>query len=518
MRLLDDSSRKPVAGAIVRLLRNDSAVAQELTSELGLALLRAERPGTYRLRIDRIGFAGFYSSSFALEAGTLFRTTVSVTSRPLTLPEVVVRSKSRCKAKATEGAVAAALWDEVQKALVANVLTLRQQSVPLLVREFEREVDRSGKVLREWVVRVALTRGQPFASLPAENLARLGFIYFANDSTVFAAPDARLLLSDAFVATHCFRAVPGERGHIGLAFDPVPNRKFPDVSGTLWVKRSTSELTDLSFKYTGLLPDLARADLGGRIEFQRLPSGNWIVSFWHVRMPLLDSAKSQLPWSTDPQRTRLLRYIDRGGRATIAHESTVVADRAIVTGSVFDGTTGHGLSGAVITVAGSADSAVTADAGVFSIALPIAGPRTVTVAHPKFALLRGASTQEVLLSLGDTSRIEFAVPPLATFVRMWCGSPGRRSGAVGIAWGADGRPYGNGELQASWRKPQGGTRTGELRTDANGGYALCDLPPNQPVAIKLVKRDRVLADTSLQLGWAEFRWVDLRPKAMFRTP
>lgn len=31
---------------------------------------------------------------------------------------------------------------------------------------------------------------------------------------------------------------------------------------------------------------------GGRIEFQRLSTGSWIITYWHVRMPLLESSSA----------------------------------------------------------------------------------------------------------------------------------------------------------------------------------------------------------------------------------
>ena len=51
LRLRDSTTRAPIVGAIVRLLRNDSVVTQALTSEVGTATLRAGAAG-------RAGYVG----------------------------------------------------------------------------------------------------------------------------------------------------------------------------------------------------------------------------------------------------------------------------------------------------------------------------------------------------------------------------------------------------------------------------------------------------------------------------
>lgn len=54
---------------------------------------------------------------------------------------------------------------------------------------------------------------------------------------MFYAPDAEVLLSDAFLDSHCFSlreaTVQGE-ARLGLTFEPVPGRTIPEVRGVLW--------------------------------------------------------------------------------------------------------------------------------------------------------------------------------------------------------------------------------------------------------------------------------------------
>lgn len=510
LRLRDAENRAPIVGAIVRLLRNDSVVAQALTSEVGTATLRATAPGRYQVRVDRIGMTGFLTAVFPLETGTTFRAEIPVASTPLALPDLVVQSRSPCD-KRSGSELATVLWEEIRKALTANLLTQQDRSVSLLVRHFVRELSTTAKFEREWVYRSALTRGQPFQALPAAQLATVGFVYVERDTTVFAVPDARLLLSDEFVATHCFQAVPGPANRIGLAFDPIPDRKVPDVSGTLWVNRATSELVELEYAYTGLPRDPRRVELGGRVEFQRLPAGSWIVSYWHVRMPVLESFERYRERQATTPISRIAGYVERGGRALTVPPDLAVANRAILAGRVFDSIAATGLPGAIITLTGSSQSVSTGLSGEFLMEVGLAGPTTVTASHPKFMARRGDLTKEIVLSIGDTARVEFSTPSLPTWVRSRCGSPGRRAGVVGLAWRPDSTVEVNAELVATWRTSSAGVKQIFERTDQRGGYAFCDLPPDQPVNIDVMQGRITVASARVQLGWAQFQWLDLRP-------
>jgi hypothetical protein len=97
-------------------------------------------------------------------------------------------------------------------------------------------------------------------------------------------------LSEEFANSHCFSArEPGsdERGLIGIGFEPTADRDMPDVSGVLWLDEQTAELRFVEYRYTDPPWDLEVSDAGGRIEFERLPTGVWIVSRWWIRMPVI---------------------------------------------------------------------------------------------------------------------------------------------------------------------------------------------------------------------------------------
>jgi Carboxypeptidase regulatory-like domain len=512
LKLLDEASRAPIAGAIVRLLRDNTAIGQGLTNALGRIVFRAPAPGNYRIKADRIGFSGLLTEPIALAGGETVRRELLMPSTPRLLPTIEVRGKSACDPRGEEGTLAAALWEEIRKALTANVITQRQGAVTLHVRKFHRDVSLSGKPIREWVYGSDLVRGQPFVSMPAATLAKAGFVeQLEGDSVGYAAPDAALLLSDEFVATHCFRPVNVTEKIVGLAFEPVKDRRVVDVRGTLWVDRASSELQFLEYIYSIVPEELKKADLGGRVEFHRLPTGAWIVSYWHIRMPTLRASEVRGLGNVPTKVIRLVGLIETGGRAEIASDALGRVDRAMVVGRIYDSIAGGGLAGATVTVQGTPDSIVTDPEGRFRIAVAASGDQVVAVSHPRLGLLGEATTRAVLLSLGDTTAVSFAAPSLATLGRKLCGVRATRTGLVGITFGESGTPVEGLEVRATWLAPSGGTSEGRDKSGPRGLYAICDLPAGPTLTVQLRDRTRPLSGEKLRLEWAEFRWLELRP-------
>jgi hypothetical protein len=94
-----------------------------------------------------------------------------------------------------------------------------------------------------------------------------------------------VLLSDDFLASHCFSAVPPRDGRVGLRFRPLVERRVPDVLGTLWLDEETGALLSAEFSYTADPLGGNPAQLGGSLRFEQLPSGHWITREWQLRTP-----------------------------------------------------------------------------------------------------------------------------------------------------------------------------------------------------------------------------------------
>ena len=125
-------------------------------------------------------------------------------------------------------------------------------------------------------------------SLPVQDLMTGGFMRDTEDGrTEYFGPDASILLSNLFLNGHCFRLAEreGQTGVIGLAFEPV-GEKITDVEGTLWLDRETAHLRFLEFKYVNAPTRLTKGVGGGRVDFERMPDGTWIVRRWRIQVPI----------------------------------------------------------------------------------------------------------------------------------------------------------------------------------------------------------------------------------------
>ena len=516
LRVVEDSTRQPLPGVVVRLHSGANVVQTGLTRENGTVTLRAPAPGRYEVSAARIGHEGFGPAVIDITAGS--QSQVIVMPRDVrTLPPIVVTSGSRCAA-GPGSAAAATLWEEVRIALTANTLTASEGRVTLDVVRFERDLSPDRVWLRERVIRRNLTTGQPFVAEHPDSLLQRGFVYKVGDSLHYAAPDAALLLTDAFLEGHCFTAkndgAPGAR--LGLAFAPVPGRDLADVEGVLRIDEVTRELRYIEFTYTRLGKEEGLGGPGGRVEYQRLQDGAWIVKDWFLTMPVVGRVRPVGQPEGPIERLRLLGWLEAGGRAAVrrASEPVVMSNRttSTVTGIVYDSLLNAPLAGAVVSIDGESDSlSVRSDAtGGFAIAVPGAGPRLLRVTHEKLGVVSDNSTREILLKPDAPVRVSVAVPPIARFVRTLCGgdlaNPGQ-TGIIGIVHDAAQRPVEGVQIRATWftQGPANRYTRRELDTKSvtRGLFTFCGLPATGvTLEVDGVK-------TSVRLPRGEYQWVEL---------
>ena len=517
VHLREEVGNAPIAGAVVRLLRDSAEVAQALTNAGGRALLRAPSPGMYRIAVHRIGFRPVLSEVLALDEAQTITRELSMSSAAFVLPTVAVQTKSECGAKMADGAMVAALWEQIGTALSANVLTQRQWVLPLQVKRFRRDVTLKDSVTSEMVVGSYVVHGPPFGSADPAVLAKAGFVAEDQSGTTFSAPDAALLLSDEFINTHCFSAVPGKDSSVGLAFEPAPRQRLPDVRGTLWIDTRTNQLESLDYTYTGLRGEMAMVALGGRLDFNRLPTGAWIVRHWYIRMPHVFVTPATHTFARgrqiiQPEVRVVDRFIEEGGRVELAESDIAAAPRAIALGRIVDSTTGGMLPGAVVRFMGQADSAVTDSLGRFRLAVPVGGTQTIVATHAKLGLIQDSSTHDVHLSLGDSTTVNFTVPSAARLGREFCGaSDPTAAGIVGLAFTSDGSsPEGLG-VRVSWEPVAGRVLDERAETGPKGIYAVCGLPGGQLLTVRLLKGATTIGTQSVKLEPGGYRWIELKP-------
>ena len=175
-------------------------------------------------------------------------------------------------------------------------------------------------------------------------------------------------------------------GEIGLAFQPIPEHKKPDVKGVLWMDEKTSELHSLEFTYTWLPYDLRTADFGGVVSFFRMPGGRWIVRSWRIRMPEFgherfseghDGARISLGRSATPV---LARISEEGGAVPL---NVLLNQAGGIHGMVvLDTITNKPIAGITVALEGTTDSTRTATDGTYELPFIAPGSYTVVLRHP----------------------------------------------------------------------------------------------------------------------------------------
>ena len=287
--MLPDSSR--AAGVIV--IANDAkgtTAARALTGENGGYELRLPGAGRYDVRLLRIGFRPTILPAFDIGAGESKSLTVILRGEPIVLSAVKVQGRSVCRVRQDSGQAVARLWEEARKAITATQLSAAGTKQTVKWMTYDRKTDITGNhVLTQSTASYSAAAGKAFVSLPPDSLAKVGYMSEDESGTVYRAPDAEALLSEAFTSLHCFREEPPTKDKgdwVGIGFRPARDRaRIADIEGTLWLDRTSSELRLLEFRYTNLPEDYAHATAGGSVEFLRLSTGSWLVGRWQLRMP-----------------------------------------------------------------------------------------------------------------------------------------------------------------------------------------------------------------------------------------
>lgn len=298
---------RPIVGAFVLLL-DESGVERDrtLTTARGTFRLDADRGGTYRLRLERIGFEDTDTEPFLLPANETIDRRLTVASVPIRLTALRVETEAdgtelRCGvpggvptgAPGVRMGDLARVWNEVEKALEATRWTIdnsRYRFDVLLARE-AREPD--GTPIAEPEYRRRRIHGRhPFRAPEPGFVTSAGWVWEYEDGELaYFGPDAETLLAEPFLSTHCFRPVRSDSADdriVGIGFEPLPGRDVADITGVLWLERASARLLSLEFRYVNL-PIAVKSDrIGGTIEFDVLPDGGWIVRSWEIRTPLTE--------------------------------------------------------------------------------------------------------------------------------------------------------------------------------------------------------------------------------------
>jgi hypothetical protein len=400
--------------------------------------------------------------------------------------------------------------------------------VPLDVDIYERALDRNLAVVSERTEQRTRISRRPATGISWDQLdsARHGD---PASTEVYRAPDAATFLSEQFVRNHCFTAIRGygaDNGLSGLEFKPSRVGGLPELTGVIWLDPRAKALRYVNFDYVNLPIPLRIARTTGRVDFQQLPGGQWIVPRWYIRMPRTARVASKDAGSSTVLRDSLVGYQEVGGTArpagsassaTLANAPPVAARaveatedepeaapsdaiRSVLTGLVFDSTTGRALKGVEVSTGGGQFKAVTNDGGRYELVVVGGLSDKVIFDHPRLRLFRlPERVQNITVPGGSRGQAVVIVPSLGTLRRRLCGLNETGTDAQGMAVGyvrdADGSPVRNAHVWATWQISwiqQNGRlvatnqqRTVETDTGPDGSYVMCGFTKDAQVTAKV---------------------------------
>ena len=510
--LVDASTGGGLEGAMVVLLSGDTPVSRVLSAGDGSFVLRLTRGGRYELRIDRIGFASVRAGPYEVAEGASRFVRIEVGVEPIRLVGLDVTGAERCEPD-PRGGTTARVWEEARKALEAATWTRDRGMYRFAWIKYVRELGAKGEmVLTEERDRRAHFLAQPFRTIHPDTLHAEGFVLDRPGETVYAAPDAAVLLSDRFLETHCFRVderVTEGRRLLGLRFEPISSRRLPDVEGVLWLEARTGLLETLEYRYVNLgrRAVVTGDEASGRIAFRALPNGTWVVDDWSIRMPRLVEMRDEV----GTVRFYDVRgYVEEGGTVTriVAADGDVVAEsEAEIRGTVRD-SVGAPMVGASVWLQGTDVEAETDRNGRFRLRGLTAGVWTVRANHSRLASFGHLGTAaEVTVNRGLARDVTLGLPSVAVATAGRCAERGAADAAtllVGRVVDTSGAPLAGTPVRVTWVARRTTTRRTfeglRLETDSVGSFAGCSIPADADLVVVADGGEGVEGSVTAQAG------------------
>jgi hypothetical protein len=517
IEVVEAGNGKPIVGANVIVF--DSAgltIGGGFSDQRGRIDLPTPTRTPFRVRADKVSYDTWVSVVLR-PSGKQIHVRIGMTATRI--PGLVAKTETSCQQLGAPGTPGGDLWVEVRKALTATAMTEAKGLVPLDVDLYERALDRNLGIVSE--------RAEQRTNIPRRPAT--GISWDQLDSArrsdapgeVYRAPDAATLLSDQFVRTHCFVAIRGygrENGLTGLEFKPSRVGSQPELTGVIWVDPKANALRYLNFDYVNLPIPLRIARTTGRVEFQQLPGGQWIVPRWYIRMPRTARVTSTFVGSPTVVRDSLAGFQEVGGTARPAGSKPVEVATdssspniatppapgptasATLVGVVYDSTTGMPIKGVTVSTGVGRFKTRTSDGGRYELVIDGALADKVVFDHPRLRLFRiPERVQNVSVAPGATGQALVIVPSYATLRNRLCGQNETGTDAQGMAVGYvkddAGSPVRNAHVWATWQiqwVEQNGRlvstnqqRTVETDTGPDGSYLLCGFTKGAKITAKI---------------------------------
>lgn len=431
--VVDSATQAPVNAVLVSLADDgDRDLQRFLVDATGAFRFLIAGPGRYSLRAERLGMATRTVDGLDVGETDTVSVRIALSQQAIPLEGIEARGSRRCELRADIGAATHRVWEEARKVLNAVSLADSAGTYVYSLEKHIRELDPGTlRIRRETRSGSRTITSRPFVSRPVELLLDDGWVMPDPEGDLYFAPDAHVLLSEEFLATHCLRlrARDESRPHlVGLEFRPIRSwSRRTGIEGVLWLSRETGALQWLDYNYRnlpGLAGEVPGDQIGGRVDFHGLADGSWIVSKWHIRMPLLALERDGI---FGGRRTRLDGLLEEGGRVVSARRSGTqqVAYSevgGVIVGEVARVAAGAGAGGSIGLVGIGVEAQVDSR-GRFTIpALPEGTYRLAYLRPSLGGLDRNYATAEARVESGETVRVRLEAPVPHQVLARACGT------------------------------------------------------------------------------------------------
>ena len=332
-RVVELPGGEPIAGALVSLV--DTAgreAARGATSASGGFNLTGRSSGRYHVLIRQIGQQPWRSPVFALASGATYPVTFQVDAQPYERPTLTVEAtRSRCGVRPGDQGVVGGLLEAADIALQLARATADEGRLTFSTASYLKRYARDLQLVDSVDAGVARLASWPIESAPPESLEVWGFVRQpppqegastarTNAGPIYYGPDARVLFSDWFLGSHCFRIHEAQKGDVlEVRFAPERRGDRAEIDGRLVLDRRTMELRRLEFEYVGLPGWVPKGKAGGFVELRRLEGGAWVPRAWALRAPSALRTRGS-PW------LRLGGWLEAGGRVIAVRTSDGALD------------------------------------------------------------------------------------------------------------------------------------------------------------------------------------------------
>jgi len=536
----DSARAAPLPGAVVTILDSAGAPAARAISDADGRFAITTPPRAARVRVVRIG----YRPRDLVLRPRMDTLEIAMAKLPSMLAAVRVTDSELCPG-ASANTSALELWEQAKAGLLATVVARETEPARMRSLTYKRVMTATDeRVTQQTTETTSGYSNRPFVS-PAEAsfFARLGFMQEDADGRLFSAPDADVLLDDAFAATHCFHIQTADTDHpdqIGLAFAPTRGRDtLVDVKGVIWIDRVSPQLRTLDFLYTGLEPAATRFGSGGHLEFRTIENGLAFVERWHLRLATLTAnGRSRDPTSRLPHdrrdRTdfRVADLRESGGIVLgAAWPGGVAWDDSLagLTGRVVQLHSAVPISSAFVSLAGTNTETLTSTDGSFELAPVVPGRYTLVVSDTTLAEYAAPRSTQLTTEVtrGRLTKIRVELPPLADVIQDICRGQRMPRGTSMIVGRVVGAARSTGRVVARWQATYNNgspvasendvgraiaINGAEQRVDLDdhGRFVVCGVTHGRPVHLRYMENGR-FADTTIVVADTLLHPVEWRP-------